>query len=199
MPANPPAPVLWIFLSAGIAASVILGIVAVIFAHGVHDIRCYNAHGSLVVPVQVLDGGISAGKIVFSSVSVQSQIRWWLGGNYSGSVPSRISYRGPMNQSMIAPYALTLCGGNTTQTCQLLEMGTCHKRNLPPNCRLLETVSFNLDSSDTALEEMNFFNITSFVSLAKTSPHLFYLSVEVDGEEVQRGLNLGGVCTRDHI
>jgi len=194
---TPPAALFWIFLAAGIVFSVVLALISIIFSLRIENIRCFTGQGILVLPDAVLDGGFSAGKIVLSTTSVESQLRWWTMGE-----PSRVSYRGPLNvsgvnASMIAPYALTLCGGNNTASCKLLEMGTCFKRSLGDDCGLIELVSFELDAGDTQIDD-DFFNITGFVSLAKSSPHLFYISVEVNGTEVQRG-SLGAICTRDHI
>lgn len=194
---TPPTALFWIFLASGIVASIILAAVSIAFSLRIDNIRCFTANGISVLPVPVTTGGFSAGKIVLSATSVESQIRWWTTGE-----PTRISYRGPLNvsgvnASMIAPYALTLCGGNNTPSCKLLEMGTCFERELGDDCGLIELVSWELDTGDVEIDD-DFFNITGFVSLAKSSPHLFYLSIEVGGEEVQRG-SLGAICTRDHI
>lgn len=196
-PTSPPASAFWIFLASGIAAAVVFALVAIIFASRIDNIRCVTAQGALVLPDPVPDGGLSVGKVVLSTSTVENQIRWW-----SLEEISRISYRGPLNNSGVgmsptAPYALTLCGGDSTPTCKLLEMGTCFKRGLGDDCGLIEVVASELDSSDTEIDDY-FLNITGFVALAKSSPNLFYLSVEANGTEIQRG-GIGQICTRDHI
>lgn len=177
----------------GLAFAFTLSVVAMFVSLRTFNIRCFTAQGVLVLPTPIFDGGLSVGKVVLSESSVESRINWWFPD--SSAFPSRISYKGPIASTHSGPYALTLCGGENTVSCEMLSVGTCFKRSLPANCNQLDVISFHLDSEDTQIDE-GFFNITGFTSYAKSSPHLFYLSVEYNGTEVQRG-TLGTLCTRD--
>jgi hypothetical protein len=177
----------------GLALAFTLSVVAVFVSLRMFNIRCFTAQGVLVLPTPVMDGGLSVGKVVLTESSVESRINWWL--SNSSAYPTRISYRGPITNDYIGPYALTLCGGETTLSCEMISVGTCFKRSLPMNCNQIDVLSFHLDANDTQIED-GFFNITGFTSYAKSSPHLFYISIEYNGTEIQRG-GLGTLCTRD--
>jgi len=177
----------------GVALAFTLSIVAMFISLRTFNIRCFTAHGVLVLPTPVFDGGITAGKVVLSEIAVESRFNWWIGN--TSDFPSRISYRGPIQGSYDGPYALTICGGENTVSCEMLTLGTCFKRSLPEDCKQIDSIQFHLDACDLPIDD-GFFNITGFVSYAKSSPHLFYLSVEYNGTEIQRG-SIGSLCTRD--
>jgi len=171
-------------------------IVFILFLMRQNNIRCFTALGIHTQPAPTPDGGQSIGRIEFLTDTVEMRVRWWL---LNGTTPERISFRGPLDNpmSITAPYALTVCGGDSTQSCESLEQATCVARGLTFPCGLLEASVMHLDSSDTALEP-HFWNITGFLKQAKQYPEFFYLSVEETDSsgETQRGA-IGATCSKD--
>lgn len=141
----------------------------------------------------VADGGLAAGKTVLLGGSVENRIRWW-----SNHSIARIGYRGPITINPVGPRALTLCGGPLTPSCAQLEEATCFRNGLSDSCGMIEIVRFEVDADDTPVTAA-FYNISGFADYARSSPQLFYLSLETGGGvEIIRG-DLSGLCRRDDL
>jgi hypothetical protein len=189
----------WLLFVAVLALAFIAAVCSILFVTEQNNQRCFVGQGVATLPVPTLDGGLDVGKIKFLSNEVEVRVFWWIDTSYGP--PTRISFRGPLmiagvGVPPIAPYALTICGGNTTESCAMKEARTCSNYNLAPNCGRLEALLKYLDSEDTELHH-HFFNITGFLNDAKSNPELFYISLEVNGTgEIQRG-TIGGPCPSD--
>jgi hypothetical protein len=189
----------WVLWVVALVLAVIAAICAILFVTEQNNQRCFTGQGIATLPVPTLDGGLDTGKIKFLSNQVQVRIWWWINETYGP--PTRITFRGPLNNAgvgvlPIAPYALTICGGNSTESCVEMESRTCSNYAKPPHCGRGETTLRFLDGEDVELHH-HFFNISGFLKDAKANPELFYISLEVAGVgEIQRGA-IGGTCSAD--
>lgn len=183
----------WLLWIVTLLLSALAAVLFILFIVKQNDIRCFGGNGVSTQPLPTPDGGVHSGRLVYHSQSGEMRIMW------SGTTPSRISVRGPIyppNSLPTAPSAWTICGGNSTLTCSELEAGTCLLRSQPANCGLIETVQRHIDALDTEIGAAHFFNITGFLHKAKEFPELFYISIEREGNEVQRG-QFGSTCSSD--
>lgn len=189
----------WLLFVIVLVLAAIASICAILFVLEQNNERCFVGQGVSTLPVPTLDGGLDVGKIKFLSNEVEVRVLWWINTGYGP--PSRISFRGPLTNAgvgmlPIAPYALTVCGGNTSEACNSLEARTCSNYNLPVGCGRIEALLHYLDGQDTEIGS-HFFNISGFLKDAKANPELFYLSLEVNVTgEIQRG-GIGGTCSSD--
>jgi hypothetical protein len=189
----------WLLFVTALVLAFIAAICSILFVLEQNNERCFVGQGIGTLPVPTLNGGLDVGKIKFLSNQVEVRIIWWV--NTSYGAPTRISFRGPLDAAgvgvlPIAPYALTICGGNTTESCDEMEARTCSNYHKPVGCGKLEALLKYLDAEDTELHS-NFFNITGFLRDAKANPELFYISLEAAGVgEIQRGA-IGGTCSAD--
>jgi hypothetical protein len=183
----------WILWIVSLLLAALAAILFILFVAKQNDIRCFNGNGVSTQPTPTPGGGLHIGRLIFHSDSAEIRIVW------SGPTPTRISLRGPLyppNLLPTGPYALTLCGGNTTKSCEEVEMATCLLRDFTAPCGVIETQLKSIDATDIELTPLHFFNITGFLKKAKEFPELFYVSVEIDSVEVQRG-QLGATCSDD--
>jgi len=161
-------------------------------------VRCFAGNGISTQPLPTENGGYFTGKIEYMSNKVEVRIYWWVNETYGP--PNKIVIHGPFVSGgsgviAIAPAALTICGGNTTQECTTMETLSCVNNGLMAGCGIIETVLSSIDATDTEIGH-NFFNISGFVNKARYSPELFYITLETSGgDEFQRGI-IGSICNR---
>lgn len=189
----------WLFWIVSLLVFILAVVCFIIDTNQQTTVRCFSGDGVSTQPFPTIGSGFFTGKIEYMSNKVEIRIYWWINETYG--TPSQIRFHGPFSSGGVgviadAPSALTICGGNTTQTCAILETLTCVNNGLSAGCGILETVANNIDSLDTEIGH-NFFNISGFISTARYQPELFYITLEMsDGTEFQRGL-IGSICTRE--
>lgn len=178
-------------------AALILAIVAIAGTNTVYNVRCFQTSGNDLVPIPAGYTGTVIGCVEFGASRLQVNLQWWMPA--LNGIPSAIIIRGPLANGGIstlptANRALTICGANNTNTCAALESITCDEYELAPGCGRLEVSITELASSDFPLSSQ-IPTISGFLSQAKISPQLFYVSIEHSSIETGRGpiLQLGRV------
>lgn len=196
MPSRYPDWYWWIWSAMSITA-LILGILAVVDVNTIYDVRCFETSGVNLVPTPGGYTGTVNGCMEFGVNKLQVNLQWWM--PLSHGIPSSIIIKGPLDNGgvgalPIANSALTICGANNTNTCAALESITCDEYALAPGCGRLEITITDLAPTDFPLTSQ-LPKIGGFLSQAKLSPQLFYVSVEHSGDETGRGtvLQLGRV------
>lgn len=178
----------WVWSVFSIVA-LILGIIAIADTNTIYNVRCFATAGANTAPIPHGYTGTVIGCVEFGTSRLQVNLQWWL--PLDLGVPTRLVVRGPLDsggigQLPISVPAVTICGENNTNTCAALESITCDEYDLAPGCGRLEVTITKLAATDFPLTSQ-MPEIVGFLSKARISPQLFYVSVEHGATETARG------------